>query len=430
MISEIAILTSAKGKLYKMAQAGSKGAKCAIKLTNRPESFLSTAQVGITLMSILIGFYGGTSIADYIAAKFSPLDEYWGPYSSVLGSVCSFIVITYFTVLGEIVPKRIALAQPERFAAIAAYGMVVFLNAIYPLVWLLSVSTKFLIRLLGVDTVTTYVSIEEIKFLVTQAENVGTLARVERNMINRLVHLNNMQVGAIMTPRNRIIALDITDNDTVNEAKVKEHTFSYFPVISGSLSTILGVIPIKTLFKGNGIAANPPVNNILLYEFAKASNVVYIPEVARVTKLIEVFRQKHSKIAMVLDEYGEIEGIVTFSDVLKTFVGDITALIEGKTPTIVAKQDGSFIADGNALIEEVKESLNLLSVPGEEEEDYRTLASFILKQLGSIPQIGDSFTTTRWKFQVTKMDRFRIDRVLIIPIGQAEETAAERDDEQ
>ncbi len=406
VISEIAVLTAAKPKLHKMLHKGTLGSKQAIKLTQQPELFLSTVQIGITLMSLLLGVFGGTTITGHVSSLLHDI-PYLAAYSHVIGYSLSILVITYFTVLSEIVPKRIAMLNPEKIAARVSYGMYFFITLLYPLIWVLTRSTKFLIQIFRIKNNDAHVSVEEIKFLINQAENSGTLDKTERDMIKRLVNLSDMQVGAIMTPRNKIISLDLSNSEQVNVNKLKQHQFNYFPVINGELNNLIGIIPIKKLFN------KLTITNSNLEEIAGQFQVLYIPEVAKVTKLIELFKEKQTKIAIVLDEYGDIEGLVTFNDILKTFVGDIAILMEGKKPGIIRKKDGSYIVDGNILIEEIMEQLHLTSLPGEEDEDYRTLASFILKQLGTIPRTGDTFQAMGWEFKVVKMDKFRIDRVQI-----------------
>ena len=251
-------------------------------------------------------------------------------------------------------------------------------------------------------------SIEEIKFVLSQAVSVGTLHKTEHDLLRRLINLMNMQVGAIMTPRNRIICLDISDNEKNNIDKLRKHTFNFFPVINNSLDKIIGIVSIKSLFSYS------EVNNATLYECAKTSNVEFVPEMARITKLIDLFSSKHVKTALVIDEYGDIEGVVTLNDIMRTLLGDLAVLMDGKKPAVVERDDGSFIVDGNISIEELFELLEISSLPGDDEEDYRTLASFMLRQLGTLPKIGDIINTDQFIFKVIKMDKKRIERVLVM----------------
>ncbi|CAL7960858.1 putative hemolysin [Alphaproteobacteria bacterium] len=405
VLSEIAILTSAKAKLHKMAQKGDLGAKKAIKLSHEPDVFLSTVQIGITLISALLGLYSGKSMGEYIGKLIRHIPHI-GPYSEIVGLAIALVIVTYFTVLSEIVPKRIAMLHPEKTASLISYVMPIFIKLAYPFIYVLTLSTKYCLKLLRVKENNKHLSLEEIKFMINQTEHSGTLEKIERDMIKRLVNLSNMEVGAIMTPRNKITALDINDDDRININKLKQYHFNYFPVINGDLNQLIGIIAVKKLINAN-------INNEMLIETAKTFPLTYVPEMAKVTKLIELFRNKQLKVAVVLDEYGEIEGIVTLNDILKTFLGDLVILVEGKKPGIIKKKDDSYIVDGNILIEEVMELLQISSLPNDEDEDYRTLAGFILRQLNTLPKIGDAFPASGWVFKVIKMDHFRIDSVLI-----------------
>ena len=254
---------------------------------------------------------------------------------------------------------------------------------------------------------------------MNQAVSVGTLHKTEHDLLRRLINLMNMQVGTIMTPRNKIVCLDISDKEKNNLDSLRKYSFNFFPVINGSLDQIIGVVSIKSLF------IKSQVTNSLLYETAKASNMVFVPEMARITKLIDLFSSKHVKTALVIDEYGDIEGIVTLNDIMRTFLGDLAVLMDGKKPAVVERDDGSFIVDGNISIEELYELLEISSLPGDDEEDYRTLASFMLRQLGTLPKIGDIINAANFIFKVIKMDKKRIERVLVMSERKGDDAQTE-----
>lgn len=411
VLSEISILTSNKAKLHKMVAKGNRGAKQAMKIMQHPEIFLSTMQIGITLMSALLGLYGGTSVSEYLAIQINEIPyvgEYLSEYSLIIASVISLSLITYFAVLSEILPKRIAMLQPEKIASLTSYGISLVIKFTYPLSFILTASTKCLLKLFKIKDNSNNVSIDEIKFVLSQAVSVGTLHKTEHDLLKRLINLMNMQVGAIMAPRNKIVSLDIGDKEKNNIDKLRKYSFNFFPVINGSLDQIIGVVSIKSLFSQTN------VTNAALYESAKASNVVFVPEMAQITKLIDLFSSKQVKTALVVDEYGDIEGIVTLNDIMRTFLGDLAILMDGRKPSVVERSDGSFVLDGNISIEELYELLQISSLPGDEEEDYRTLASFMLRQLGTLPKIGDIVTASNLVFKVTKMDKKRIDKVVVM----------------
>ncbi len=411
VLSEIAILTSSKARLNKMALKGNRGAKQATKIMQQPEVFLSTMQVGITLMSALLGLFGGTRVSEYLAVQLCEIPvigEQIANYSLVIASFISLSVITYITVLSEIFPKRLAMIQPEKIACIMSYGINFVIKLIYPLSFILTISTQYLLKVFKVKDQPNNVSIDEIKFVLSQAASVGTLHKTQHDLMRRLMNLMSMQVRTIMTPRNKIISLDINDNEKSNIDKLKKHSFNFFPVINGELNQIIGIVSIKSLFTFQ------QVNNATLYQCAKSSNVVFVPEMAAITKLIDLFSSKQVKTALVVDEYGDIEGIVTLNDIMRTFLGDIATLIDGKKPSTIEKSDGSFVVDGNISTEELFELLNITSLPNDDEETYHTLASFMLVQLGTLPKIGDLVDTDDFIFKVIKMDKKRIDKVLVM----------------
>jgi len=403
--AEIAIVASKKSKLNSLSK-NNKGAKTALSLISKPEDFLSTVQVGITLINVMIGIYSGAAISNDIAkliGRFETLYQYREEISYSLVIIC----ITYFTVLGEVVPKRIAMLYPEKVASLTSYLMLFFTKLFYPFVKLLGFSTKFALKILKIKEPQSKITMEELKMMVNQAEVAGMLAATEYDMLRRIIHLSNAQVGAIMTPRNKIIWIDIKDKDRGNVQKIIKYPFHYFPVIEGGLNKIIGIATFKNLFKED-------LTNQKIISITKGTEVVYIPEMARVSKLIDLFREKKLRIALVVDEYGDIEGLVTLNDVLKILVGDLAiGMDSNKAPDIIKNSDNSYTVSGNILIEEVMSLLEVSSLPGDEEEDYRTLAGFILSQIGKVPKIGDTFHSMDWSFKIIKMDKRRIERVLL-----------------
>lgn len=414
VLAEIAILTSRKSKLQKLVAENRIGAAKAIQLKEAPEDFLSTVQMGITLMSIVIGFYSGSALVEQLADVFVKI-PLLSEYASQIAGTIIICVITFLTVLGEIIPKRIAMLYPEKCALAISYLMLLFTKIFYPFVKTLSFATKIVLKLLRIKEITAEISAEELKMIISQAENEGTVEKAERDMIRRLIHLSDTKVGAIMTPRTNIIALDLQDSDKDNCQKLLNNAFNSFPVINGSFDQLIGIVYVKDLFN----------DNLLNNEFnlqRRLQPVVYIPDVARLTQLLELFREKVIRVAIVLDEHGEIEGIVTFNDILKTFIGDMATQNPGETPSIVPLRNSTWIVSGSLTIEAIKELIDISSLPGEDEDDYRTIASFILKQFNQLPQAGDAFDAVGYHFKVIKMDKFRIDRLLIRKIKDSKES--------
>ncbi|RZI45253.1 HlyC/CorC family transporter [Rickettsiales endosymbiont of Peranema trichophorum] len=404
--AEIAIIASRHGRLQHFSKHS--GLAKAIQLKQQPELFLSTVQVGMTLMSILIGFYSGTRISETIATYIESISSI-SQYAKPLSNCIVVVVITYLTVLGEVIPKRLAMVEPEKIAIRVSTLMFYLMKIFYPLVAILTLSTKPILRLMKVQNNTSDITSEEIKHIVNQAEREGLVEKTEKDMIKRLIHLSDIKVGAIMTPRQKVICLDLMNKDEENVKSILNHTFNYFPVVKGGLTNFIGFISVRKILRTQ-------ITNQILLDEATRKPSLFIPDSARLTHLLELFREKVVQVAVVLDEYGEIEGIVTLNDILKTFIGDIATTEEGQLPSVLNIKKGGFIVHGGLPIEEVMDLLGVSSLPGDGEEDYRTLASFILKQLNRLANVGDSFEAAGYLFRVIKTDKFRIERVVIEPI--------------
>ena len=402
--AEISIIASRESKLN-AASNKSKGAKKALLLISRPEDFLSSVQIGITLINVVIGSYGGASISSEISELLKEV-PYISQYREQISYIIVILVITYFTVLGEVIPKRIAMMYPEKIASFTSYAMVLFTKIMYPVVKSLGFLTRIVINSLKLKEKKNKISIEELRLMLNQAEFSGMLATTEHDILRRIIHLSSAQIGAVMTPRNKMIWIDIQDKDKDNISKIKKHPFNHFPVVDGGLNNVIGVIEVKSLLLGES-------SNKKITSTAKKFHIIYIPETARVSVLIDLFREKKVRIALVVDEYGEIEGLITLNDILKILIGDLAIGMEEKIPDIITNKDGSYMVSATTLIDEVMSLLDLSSLPGDEEEDYRTLAGFILSQTKNFPKAGDEIQSMGWSFKIIKMDKRRIERVLI-----------------
>ena len=405
-LAEIAIIASRKAKLKELIKKGSIGAKKAEKLAAKPEIFLSTVQVGITIINVLLGIYSENEIQTTVERFFNKIG-FLQEQSIFISYFLVVTIITYFTVLGEIVGKRISMLHPESIAVSVSCTMYyIFVKLLYPFVYLLTLSTKFCLKILKVKESNNHMSIDELKLMIRQAGDSGSLQKAEHDMMSKMVHISNTQVGAIMTPRNKLICINLQDSIDINLEKLKKYPFNYFPVIDGALSNLVGIASVKKLFSIN-------ITNESIALCAQEFPIIYIPEVAQLSRLIDMFKEKQSRIAIVLDEYGEIEGIATLNDILKIFIGELAIINEGeKSNRISSNKKDSFIVDGNVLIQEIKELLKI-SALSENDSEHRTLASFILKQCNGIPNPGDSFNSAGWTFKVLKLDKFRIARVAI-----------------
>ena len=411
VMAEIALFTTKKAKLYSMIRRNVFGAKNALHIVQKPDIFLSTVQIGLTITSLLLGWFGGISISSYMIKLFEKI-SYLREYSVFCGNISSIVIIAYFAILIEVVPKRVTMLYPERILLYVAYAMKFCILIAYPFALFLTASTRFCLKILKINKKDNdHTSIDEILFVVNQACHSGILHQIESGMVKRALTLSDMQAGAIMTPRSKIIMLNLQKKNVYNIRLICNNNFTYFPVVKDNLDNFIGIVSAKVIHK------HRELSNEILEEIAIKSQVLYVPESTKLTKLIELFKIKKTKFSIVVDEYGEIEGIVTFSDIIQAFLGDVADIIDKGVRSIIDKKDdGSYIVDGNILIEEIKELLSIEILPAEEEEEYRTLASFLIKYLDNIPKIGEKVECCSWQFTIIKMDGNRIDKVYIIPI--------------
>lgn len=406
-MSEIAVLSARKARLQQRANDGQAGAKAALDLANSPNLFLSTAQVGITLVGILAGAYGGATLADQLTVY---LDEVTGlgAHSHAVSLAVVVLGVTYLSLIfGELVPKRLALHNPERIAAAVAEPMRLLSVAASPVVRLLSASTDLALRVLrfrpGPDVPVTE---EEIKVLLEQGTRAGMFEEAEQDMVERVFRLGDRRVNALMTPWTEIVWLDVDDAQEEIRDAITEAAYSRFPVAQESLDNVLGIVQVKELL-AQSLAGRPIDLRSALRQ------PLFVPETMRALKLMELFKQSGTHFALVIDEYGGIQGLVTFNDVLEAIVGDIPTADEDSEPQIVQREDGSWLIDGLLSIDEMREVFDLGTLPGEERGDYQTLGGFALMHFGHIPSVSEHFHWGGLRFEVVDMDGNRIDKVLV-----------------
>jgi len=408
-MSEMALVSSRKTRLQQEAQEGNRGSLAALELGKDPTHFLSTVQIGITLIGILSGAFGGATIAEQISARLanSPL---LAPYSQVIGVGSVVLVITYLSlVFGELVPKRIALSNAERLAALIAPPMMVLSRFANPFVRLLTVSTEGALRLLNVkSTGGSVVSEEEIRMLIFEGTREGVFEEAERQIMERVFRLADRKVSTVMTYRTNVVWLDIQDPLEVNLSRVQESGFSHFPVCEGEIDNVLGIVRVKDLFaqlRALGHVDIPPL----------VSPALFIPEAMSALEVLERFKEARHHLALIVDEFGGIAGLVTINDVLEAIVGELPAAGSDSEPEIVRRPDGSLLLDGILSVEEIKDLLRLNELPGEDEGNYETLGGLFMAQLGRIPNTGDTLDVENWRLEVVDMDGYRVDKVLVSP---------------
>ncbi len=406
-LSEMSVVTSRKARLKQRAET-SNGARRALELSEHPERFLSTVQVGITLIGILTGMFGGDAIGQMIGqwllAHVPTLDR----HADIIGKVLAVSLITYFSiVLGELLPKRLALLAPERLAATVALPMHALSRAASPAVWLLSATVRTLLRLLRVDREGgTQVTQEEIQLLVSEGHEQGVIDLDERNMVNRVMRLGDRTADSLMTPRTRISWLDASAPLASNLAAMQEGAFSRYPVYRGDDSDVAGVLEVKTLLDELG----KPQPDL----FRDLRPALFVSESTYAMKLLEILREEQQSLALVVDEYGDIQGMVTVSDIVDAVIGRLQTANEGdgEAALVVTREDGSLLVDGGLHVEELRE-LTGERLADAEELEYRTAAGMVIAHLGRIPHVGEYFQLGAWRVEVVDLDGPRIDKLLL-----------------
>ena len=415
-MSEMSVVTARKAKLRQMAQ-NSRRARTALELAEHPERFLSTVQVGITSIGILTGVFGGESIGNRVAIAITPLGL--DPeLTQGIGTGVAVTLITYFSIIiGELVPKRIALLAPERIATLVAVPVNVVSWITTPFVYLLSLSTRMLMRVLGLNRGSNnQVTEEEIRMLVAESHEQGVIDVDERNMINRVLRLGDRSSAGLMTPRTRIVWLDAAASVEENLAIMRERPYARYPVYRGNDTEVLGILEVKSLTGLIGTEAEGPPDL-----FRNLRPTLFVSESTHALKLLEIFREEQQAVALVVDEYGDIEGMVSSDDLLGAVLGRVQASEDGEEESlVVTRVDGSLLVDGRLSTEELREVLGMNSLPGEKDHDYHTVAGMVIARFGRIPHAGELFDWEGWRFEVVDLDGARIDKLLIARLPEAE----------
>jgi putative hemolysin len=408
-MSELAIVSSRRPRLQQMAQQGSRGAAQALRLVDDPGNFLSAVQVGITSIGVLAGAFGGATLAGQLDDHLVPLV---GTAAPALAIAIVVVVVTYVSlIIGELVPKRIALNNAERIAAVVARPMQVLARLTSPVVWFLRVSTEAVLRLTGVPTqrqVT--VTADEVKTLVAEGTEAGIFNEAERDMIDGVMRLADKPVRAIMTPRLEIVWLDPAATAEQIRDRIETSGHSRFPLSGRGIDGIDGVVHSRDIL--SSLLAGEPLDLQ-----ATKRTPISVHESTPILRLIELFRQAPIHMALVVDEYGTIEGIVTANDVLSAIAGVFAEDADADEATrIVRRDDGSWLMDGMVSIEEAERVLERRGLR-DEDDAFHTLAGFVLWRLGHVPRIGEHFAWRDLRFEVVDMDGRRIDRVLVTQAG-------------
>jgi putative hemolysin len=404
-MAEIAIVSSKKTKLKQMAENGNEKAKKALELAHDPNQFLSTIQVGITLIGIMAGAIGEATLAKNFAHILKPL-PFIGGFSEIIALVIVVSIITYLSlIIGELVPKRLALYKPERIA-VSITPMMQFIASIFsPVVSFLSASTETVMKLLGIKNYQENpVTEEEIKALIKEGARIGIFEKTEKDIVERALRLGDKKIGTLMTPKQEIVWLNIQNPKEVNRQTIIRHPHSRFPVCNGSLDKVVGIIHIKDL-----LTESLTENNINIQEALQKP--LFFHENLKTIKALELFKQSLIHVAIVTDEYGAIQGLVTLNDVLEALVGDLSSQDDTEESYIVKRQDNSWLLDGLLPLDKFKEKFSIKNLPGED-MGYQTIGGFVMTRFDHIPKTGDNFSFDQYYFEVVDMDDKRIDKIL------------------
>lgn len=402
----MAIVSSRRSRLEAEADGGDKRARTVLGLIEKPSIFLSTVQIGITLVGTLAGALGGATLVQSLAPLIAsiPLPAIT-PYATSIAFVLVVVGITYLTlVLGELVPKRIALARPEAIARSAAPSMLRLASLTRPLVWLLATSTDLVLRLFGQRTEELApASEEEIRYLIAEGARAGVFARAERDLMERVFDFGDQRVGELMQPRSEVLAIDVEMSAEEIRKLIQAASYSRLPVYRGDLDQVLGIVHARdVLLQGEQI----DLRSIL-------RPALYVPESQLISTTLRAFQNTHNHMAIVVNEYGSTEGVVTLEDVLEELVGEIEDEHDRAEQMVVGREDGSLLVDGLLPVHELKEVLGVQQLPAEEQYQYNTLAGFIIALLGRLPRVADHVIALGRRFEVVDMDGRRVDRVLI-----------------
>jgi putative hemolysin len=400
-MSEAALMASRKARLQQQVNEGDRASQTALELLKKPNVFLSTVQIGITLISVLAGAFGGATLAESLAVEIAkvPMLEM---YSESLSLGIVVLIITILTIwIGELVPKRLGLHRPEKIARVVARPMFFISRIFSPLIKIISWSTDLVLRLMGINiSEEQLVTEEELQVLLDQGTQAGIFEESEQDMIEGVFSIGDQRVYSLMTPRTEIAWLEVDDSPEEIRKKIAECSYSRFPVRDGSLDNVVGVVRARDLLLTNLAGEKINLKNNL-------HPAIYIPESAMASQALEMFKGGKAELMLVVDEFGAVQGLITLNDILSEIVEGIGT----DEPVATQRQDGSWLLDGMLPVDDFKEIFNLRDLP--EETDYETLGGFVMFSLGRIPQTSDQFEWNGLHFEVMDMDARRVDKVLV-----------------
>lgn len=414
-LSEMALMTSRKLRLKQMAQE-SRGARVALALAEHPDNLLSTVQIGITGIGVLAGLFGGEAIGTLVASWLVGVWPNASEYASLIGTITAVTLITSSSVIfGELIPKRLALTNPENIAAAVAIPLDWLSRFARPVVFVLGAINRLVLRMLGIrDGDRNAVSEEEIRMLVSEGHAQGVIDVDERNMVNRVLRLGDRTADSLMTPRKRIVWLDQAASYDANIDTMRQSQFSRFPVYRGNDQDVIGILEVKSLL--DRFAERSPEI------FQNLREPLFVSESTHAMKLLEILREEQQSLALVVDEYGEIQGLVTLSDLMGAVVGRLQASENSDDDAlVVVRHDGSLLIDGSLPNDDLRELLGGVALPDGDEADYNTIAGLVIEQFGRIPHVGEHLDWAGWRIEVVDLDGARIDKLLVQRLSEEDD---------
>lgn len=419
-LAEMALASARRGRLAQLAEAGDRGAVIALAIKEHPSRLLAASQTGITAAALLMGIYGESAMSDSIeAAIVATLPALAAWRESIAFSITIVIVTAVSIILGEIVPKRIALAHPEKVAAFSAPFMSLFIRVLYPAIRFLSFIADRVLALLPIRAAPAVTSMEDILAFMGEGERAGSIAPEESQLFENVLRLEDWRLATIMTPASDVAWLDLLSPREHNLRLLQEAPHSQLPICKGDLQQVIGIAEshdiLKAAMEGNIDFAELPL-----------APPLFVPASLNLIDLLRTFRQQRTNFALVVSEFGLTEGIVTLDDLMYSLVGDMMPLADDTEDSLaVRRPDGSWLLDGLLPIDEMKDRLDIRHVPQEALGNYHTVGGFVLASLGRIPRKAERFTWAEWEFEVVDVDRNRVDQVLATSVSAIDASAGD-----
>jgi putative hemolysin len=409
-MAEMAVISARKARLQQAANNGREGARIALELKQDAGRFLSTVQIGITAINVLASVLGGATIANIVDRWLIELGGWSARNATAISFLAVVAIISYLTLIfGELVPKRIALSRPEAIASRLSRILRIASRTARPAEWLLERSSSLVLRLVPLRADETQaVTDEEIAIMLREGTALGLFERTESAIVQMALRLDDRPVNAVMTPRTQVEFLDLGDSEAASRRTIIESAHSRFPVVEGTPPQVLGIVEGKKLLAAALTGQAFDLRAVL-------RPPLYVPASVTALRALEIFKVSGAPMALVVDEYGELEGILTLHDILTSLVGEIASPEEPGDPSVLKRDDGSWLIDGMVPIDTVRDTIGLASLPGEGEGDFHTLGGFIMARVNRIPKVGDKTAVAGYRFEVVVMDGRRVDRVLIVP---------------